>query len=140
MTFDLHTSRDVPHVFLGLLAHNETFYAHLFTKFSQLTKVPLGGLGQHPPKFTERYALFTEPTHMIAVEQLFHPAVTSIIADSFGSLTAEIADGCVYIYAEHNRPTVQLLEKMLQNGLWLAQVIDRSMVHDPYDSEPNTIK
>jgi hypothetical protein len=131
MTFDLHTSRDVPHVFLGFHSHNETFYAHLFTKFSQLTKIPLGTFGQHSSKFTERYALFTEPAHTITVEQLFHPAVTAVIGDSFGNLTAEVADGCVYIYAEHNRPTVQLLEKMLQCGLWLSQTIDASMIRDP---------
>lgn len=131
MTFDLHTSRDIPHIFLGLHAHNETFYAHLFTKFSQLTKIPLGTFGQHAAKFAGRYALFTEPAHMVTVEQLFHPAVTSIIADSFESLTAEVADGCVYIYAEHSRPSIQLLEKMLKNGLWLSQVIDSSVIQNP---------
>lgn len=128
MTIDLHTSRDLPHVFLGLHSHNETFYAHLFTKFSQLTKIPLGTFGQHSPQFTERYALYTDPTHMIAVEQLLNPAVTTIIGDSFGSLTAEIADGCVYIYAEHNHPTIQLLERMLSNGVWLAKTIDSSIL------------
>jgi hypothetical protein len=128
MTFDLHTSRDLPHIFLGLHAHNETFYAHLFTKFSQLTKVPLGMYGQHSSSFMQRYALYTEPAHMIAAEAIFNPEVTTIISESFGSLTAEIADGCVYIYAEHNRPTQQLLERMLKSGLWLSQVIDRSIL------------
>jgi hypothetical protein len=126
MTIDLHTSKDLPHVFMGLHAHNETFYAHLFTKFSQLTRVPLGTYGQHSPQFIQRYALFTEPAHMIAVEHLFNPEVTKIISESFGSLTAEIADGSIYIYAEHNRPTTQLLERMLSSGIWLAKVIDQS--------------
>ncbi len=128
MTIDLHTSRDIPHVFLGLHAHNETFYAHLFTKFSQLTKIPLGMYGQHSTSFMQRYAIYTEPAHMIVVEHLFNPEVTSIIAESFGNLTVEIADGSVYIYAEHNRPTQQLLERMLKSGLWLSQVIDKSII------------
>lgn len=128
MTIDLHTSRDIPHIFLGLHGHNETFYAHLFTKFSQLTQIPLGGFGQHSQQFMQKYALYTEPAHMVAVEQLLHPEVTKIIAESFGALTAEIADGCVYIYAEHTHPNTQLLERMLTNGLWLAKVIDSSIL------------
>jgi len=128
MTLDLHTSRDLPHIFLGLHAHNETFYAHLFTKFSQLTKVPLGSYGRHNTTFTGRYAIYTEPAHMLDAEALFNPEVTTIIGESFGSLTAEIADGCVYIYAEHSRPTQQLLERMLKSGLWLSQVVDRSVL------------
>ncbi len=133
LTVDLHTSRDLPHVFLGLHAHSETFYAHLFTKFSSLTKVPLGTYGQHSPQFVQRYALYTEPAHMIAVEQLFRPEFTKIITESFGSFTAEIADSCVYIYAEHSRPTVQLLERMLSSGVWLAKTIDHSIL-DPQEA------
>lgn len=128
MTFDLHTSRDLPHIFLGLHAHNETFYAQLFTKFSSLTQVPLGRFGQHDAQFTKRYALYTEPAHMIAAEQLFHPALTKVIAEAFGTFTAEIADDCVYLYAEHNRPTLHLLERMLKSGLWLTKAIDASLL------------
>lgn len=129
LTVDLHTSRDIPHVFMGLHAHNDTFYAHLFTKFSSLTQIPLLSSGrQYSPQFTQRYALYTEPAHMIAVEQLFHPEVAKIIAESFGSLTAEIADGSVYVYAEHSRPSIQLLERMLSSGMWLAKTIDHSIL------------
>lgn len=127
MTFDLHTSKDIPHIFLGLHAHNETFYAHLFTKFSQLTRIPLGTYGQHDAQFIQKYALYTEPAHMLRVEELFHPEVTKIIAGSFGSFTAEIADGSVYIYAEHSRPSAQLLERMFKCGLWLTKTIDERM-------------
>lgn len=135
MTFDLHTSRDIPHIFLGLHGHNETFYAHLFTKFSQLTKIPLGTFGQHVPQFMQKYAVYTEPAHMVAIEQLLHPEITKIIAESFGALTAEIADGCVYIYAEHTHPNMQLLERMMMNGLWLAKVIDSSILQTENTSE-----
>jgi hypothetical protein len=129
LTVDLHTSRDIPHTFMGLHAHNETFYAHLFTKFSSLTQVPLQTSGrQYSPQFTQRYALYTEPAHMMTVEQLFNPEVAKIIAESFGALTAEIADGSVYIYAEHSRPSTQLLERMLSSGIWLAKTIDHSIL------------
>lgn len=136
MTFDLHTPTDLPHIFMGLHTHSETFYAHLFTKFSQLTKVPLGTFGTYDQAFTSRYALYTEPAQSVATERLFNHTITKAIAEHFGSLTVEIADGCLYLYAEHQRPTITLLEKMLKNGLWLAQAIDKQEMI--YSSETNT--
>jgi hypothetical protein len=127
MTFDLHASSDVPHVFLGLHTHSETFYAHLFTKFSHLSRVPLGTFGAYDPAFVNRYAIYTEPAQSLAAERLFDQVITKTIADHFGSLTIEITEGCLYLYAEHQRPTVALLEKMIKYGVWLAQSIDAKL-------------
>jgi hypothetical protein len=124
MAFDLHSTVDIPHVFLGLHTHSDTFYAHLFTKFNQLVKAPLGTFGAYDPAFTSRYAVYTEPAQAIAAERLFDQTVTKTIGEHFGSLTVEIADGCLYLYAEHQRPSSALLEKMLKYGVWLSQAID----------------
>lgn len=124
MTFDLHTRADVPHIFLGLHTHSDTFYAHLFTKFSQLVKVPLGTFGAYDPAFVDRYAVYTEPSQAIAAQQLFDQGITAAIAKHFGGLTFELIDGCLYLYAEHQRPTQALLDKMIKYGAWLAKSID----------------
>lgn len=124
MAFDLHTVSDLPHIFIGLHTHSPTFYAHLFTKFAHLNKLPYGVFGANTPEFMERYAVYTEAAKFIATEQLLRPDVTKAIAESFGSMTIEIADGCLYVYAEHQRPSQALLDKMLKNGLWLARRID----------------
>lgn len=129
MVFDLHTTKDLPHIFLGRRNHDETFYAHLFTKFSNLTAIPTSVFSQHNRQFIEKYALYTEPAHMVAVGQLFTPEITQVIAEAFGTLTVEIADKCVYVYAEHGHPTTHLLERMLRAGLWLAQTIDQAVSH-----------
>lgn len=123
MTFDLHTKIDLPHIFLGLHTHSDTFYAHLFTKFSQLTKAQLGTFGAYDAGFMNRYSIYTEPSQAIQAEKLIDPETAAIIAH-FGSLTVEIVDGSLYIYAENQRPTSALLEKMLKYGKWLAEVVD----------------
>jgi hypothetical protein len=125
MEFDLHTKVDLPHVFIGLHAHSDTFYAHLFTKFATLTKIPLGTFGPYDPAFTHRYAIYTEPAQAVAVEQLFDRSITKTIGEQFGSLTVEITDNNLYVYAEHQRPTQALLEKMLKYGVWLAESLDQ---------------
>lgn len=124
MTFDLHTSADLPHIFVGLHTHSDTFYAHLFTKFSQLSKVPLGAFGTYDPAFTNRYAIYSEPAQLVAAQHMFNHAITKTIAEHFGSMTIEITDGSLYLYAEHQRPSIALLEKMAKYGTWLAETID----------------
>ncbi len=128
MTFDLHTSIDLPHIFVGLHTHSETFYAQLFTKFSQLVKAPLNVVSIHDPAFMHRYALYTEPAHTITAETIFTPEITKVIAENFGSFTFEIAEGTLFVYAEHQRPSTALLEKMLKQGLWLARVVDHQSI------------
>jgi len=124
MAFDLHAKIDLPHIFLGLHAHSETFYAHLFTKFSQLSRVPLGTFGSYDSTFLNKYAVYTAPAQAVAAEKLFDHATTKAIADHFGTLTVELVDNVLYLYAEHQRPNVHLLERMLKYGVWLAKVLD----------------
>jgi hypothetical protein len=124
MTFDLRTVHDIPHVFIGLHTHNETFYAHLFTKFPTLAKVPLGTFGAYDPAFVNKYAVYTAPAQSVAVERLFDQDITKTMAEKFGSFTVEITDGCLYLYAEHQRPSLALLEKMAKLGTWLSEAID----------------
>ncbi len=124
MTFDLHSPVDVPHVFMGLHTHSDTFYAQLFTKFSTLIKAPLGTFGAYDPAFVNKYALYTEPAQLVAAQRLFDQDIAKTIAAHFGSLTAEIVEGSLYLYAEHQRPSMALLDKMIKYGVWLAQSID----------------
>ncbi len=123
MAFNLQVAVDLPHVFIGLHTHSETFYANLFTKFSDLHKIPLGTLGVHDQAFTDRYAIFAQPAKSLEVEQLFDPSITKAIADHFGSLTLEVTDNQLYVYAQQP-PTQALLETMIKYGTWLAETIE----------------
>lgn len=124
MQFDLHTAKDIPHIFLGLHSHSEMFYATLFAKFNTLQRAPLGTFGMYDTSFTDRYAIYTTPAESLTVERLFDTEMTKVMAQHFGSLTVEISDGCLYIYSDHTRISRNLLETMLQNGIWLAKHID----------------
>ena len=124
LTLDLHHGQDVPHVFMGLTTRHDTFHAHLLTKLSHFAKIHVGVLGQYDGAFTKRYELYAKPEQALTVERLFTPAITRAIATSFGHLTLEIDNGTLYMYAEGQRPTTALLEKMLQCGVWMARIAD----------------
>jgi hypothetical protein len=129
MTFDLHTSIETPHVFVGSHAHSETFYAQLFTKFSHLAKVPFDESSAHSKEFTKKHTVYTKPDQILHTEQLFSPALTKVIGEQFGTLAIEVYERTVYIYVENHRPTTPLLESMLAKGIWLAKSIDIQEEH-----------
>lgn len=124
MTFDLHTSAELPHVFVGSHNHSETFYTQLFTKFSHLAKVPIEESDDHSPEFTKKHTIYTKPDQILRAERLFTPTLTHVIGEQFGTFAIEIYDQTVYVYVENHRPTNALLESMLTKGLWLAKSID----------------
>lgn len=125
VAIDLHTTRDIPHAFLGTKTHTDTFYSQLFTTFASLRKVPLGALGPHHPDFTAHYDVYTAPSHALLIEQLLPPEITQKIGAHFRPLAIEIADQVLYIYADNHHPSSSLLHSMVQNGLWLAAEIDQ---------------
>lgn len=125
MTLDLHVSQDLPHMFLGLHTHGDTFYAHVFTKFSQLSKVSLTGLGMYEGIFSSRYQLYAPIAQHLIAQRLFNQDVAKKVIEEFGTVTLEISEGVLYVYAEHQRPTQALLERMMKCGLWLAKKLDQ---------------
>lgn len=124
MTFDLHQSVDLPHVFLGSHSHNDTFYAQFFTKYAHFAKVDLEQTGAYDHGFLKKYSLYAKADQSLSAERLFHPTLAKAVAEQFGSLTVEIHEGTVYLYAEHQRTSTALLEGMLTRGLWLTRIID----------------
>ena len=125
MEFDLLAAKHLPHLFVGLHSHSESFYMQLFTKYPQLRSLILGALGTHKAEFLQKYRVYGSPAQAIEIEQLLSPLVTEMVSKHFGSLAVEIIDSSLYIYAENHTLSMQLLEAMLKNGRWLADHIDR---------------
>lgn len=124
LQFDLHTKIELPHVFIGLHSHSESFYQQLLTKYSHLRPLSLGALYQQVPTFTSHYRVFGQPAMHIDIETLLTSSVGEVFVTNFGALAAEIVDGSLYIYSEKAQLTKPLLEAMIKNGTWLAGHID----------------
>ena len=127
--FDLHASRELPHIFLGHNQHSANFYETLFTKFSRLQKVAVGTFGAYHSSFVQHFSIFTEPAESLAAERLFDQTTAATIAVHFGSLSIEVAENCLYLYTEQVYVSTKLLDTMLKNGLWLAGQLDKNAEH-----------
>ncbi|MGK2896253.1 MAG: hypothetical protein ACSLEY_01440 [Candidatus Saccharimonadales bacterium] len=130
LEINLHTSQDLPHVFVGRHTHTEGFYRQLFTKFPALRSIRLGTIEAYSGQFLSMYRVYTRPTNTVEVEKLLTPLITDMMSKHFGDLAFEIAHKSLFIYSEGNQLRHALLEAMLKNGVWLAKQID-----EPYQTE-----
>ncbi len=118
LSIDLNSTVDLPHLFIGLKSHNETFRAMFATKFSRMQDASYLFVPED-----SRYSVYVTPTDLEYARTLFSDDVLQKILQHFGHLTIEISNNSLYIYSENQRTTKSLLDTMLQNGLWLASII-----------------
>ena len=124
LQFDLHSTTDLPHLFIGLHSHSESFYRQLFTKYSHLRPLPIGAMRTYDPTFISQYRVYGHPAEHLQVENLLGEVVDKVFVQNFGSLAIELHEGSLYVYSESKSLTPQLLEAMIKNGVWLARHID----------------
>lgn len=126
--FDLLEAHDLPHIFVGMHTHSESFYMQLFTKYPELRHIAMGATHAYPAEFLHKYRVYCRPGNQVSVESIISSLVTEMVSKHFGSLAIEIVDTSLYVYAENHRLTTQLLEAMIKNGRWLADHIDTQFI------------
>lgn len=122
MTFDLHTSYELPHIFIGHRRVRELLAA----KYSHLTPLIVGVHNPHDKGFTDQYVISSDISRAAEVELFIAPELTSAIQQNFKDYAIEILDGTVYLLATDAQPSRPDLERMLTNGLWLTKKLDET--------------
>jgi hypothetical protein len=90
-----------------------------------MKEVNLGTFEEYSPEFTSRFSLYSQPSASIQIERLFPADVARVLGAHFWPLSAEQHDGVLYIYSDEQRISSNLLDTMLEDGLWLAAHLDR---------------
>lgn len=119
-TIDLHTKQSVPHMYVGHKSRDAQFAA----SYEQLMPLSIGHFGTYSRQFLNEYTVYGKATHALEIEQYITPQVAEVIASHFRGASFEVEDSTVFLYVESEHPSEALLEKLLSNGLWLAEVID----------------
>lgn len=120
VTIDFKSSYDIPHCYIGHSSRTSVFAS----SFEQLVPLPLNTLAAYPAAFLNNYTMYAKPTHAIELESIIIPQITEVIVSHFKHASIEIEDGSIYLYIESEHPTEVLVEKMVSNGIWLAEAID----------------
>ncbi len=124
ITIDLQSSIELPRVYVGHKSRELLYEAS--GGILPAIYVPLQA--QYPHKFQGEYVIHGKPTHAVEVGEIINAEAAQVIGEHFGGASVEIEDNTMYLYIESQRPTEALLEKMLSNGLWLAETMDTAMV------------
>ncbi len=120
VTIDLHTVRDIPHLYIGHKSRDSVFRA----AFERLHTLDVGAYASYPANFLKQYNVFGRPTHALTIESIITPSVADVITAHFSQASFEIEDNTLFLYIESKRPSEALIEKMIANGVWLAEAID----------------
>jgi hypothetical protein len=125
MQIDLTAAEPLPHTFLLPIDPHQS-YDKLFRAYSSLQAVNTMLTGAHSPEFHGRYQLYTAPTHAMAIEEFFTPAVTQQIATRLWPHAVEIADNKLYLYTSEESLTATTLDSAVESALWLARTLDKN--------------
>lgn len=125
MTFDLKTMRDLPHMLVSSPLHQNSLQRQFNTKFSTKRLLTLGHTQEYDAGVLSHFRVYAKPADLAAVENIITPKVSTILAEHFKGLSFEISRQVLYVYSEHTHATKSLLEAMLKNGRWLAEIIDQ---------------
>lgn len=126
MEFDLQTTADVPHFFIGSSKHGNGFHELLETKYPTLQAMTLGATEEYPASFTSYFSSYVTPAHAVTMERLVTPEIAETIADHFKGIVMEVTEQALYLYSEKSSLSADLLDTMLQNGVWLAKQLDKN--------------
>jgi hypothetical protein len=124
MAVDLHQERDLPHIFINVREHGELLHERMLTSLPSFREIPPVSLPDHSKEFIQHYRVFTPPAQFVRAAQLLPPAITKVIDSHFAPFAIEITSDCVYIYADQQRLTMQVLDILLKDAIWLAKHID----------------
>lgn len=119
MTFDLHTSYDVPSMFISFRQRHEL----IESKYVNLHELPMIH-SEVAQSFVKRWRLFAKIEQALEVQSLLNDAVLAGISNHFDHLAIEVSGDTVYVYSNLKHPTRAQLERQLSNGLWFSQQLD----------------
>ncbi len=124
MSFDLLTEKPIPHFFIQSNNKKDQAYDALFSTFPNMKPIIFGTFESYSSDFASRFSVFTRPTKSVEIEHMIDAKTAMTLAAHFWPFSAEQHDNVLYIYSNSERITIEMLDTMLESGLWLAGHID----------------
>jgi hypothetical protein len=125
--FELKTPTAIPHFFVSSNNTDQKPYVPLLSTNPNLKEVVLGNIEMYDKDFTTRFTVYCQPSKSLDIYEIITPELARVVAAHFWPLRVEQYENTLYIYSTHEKITSSLLETMLENGLWLAGQIDKTV-------------
>lgn len=127
MSFDLHSHRNLPFIFIGTRQQSHAFYAKLFTSHRDVRHIDTSYLSA-PTHFSSHYTVIASPAEQLALARVLTTPITATMAKYQHPFAIEIFEDTLYVITESRQTSESQLVKMLHYGLWLARHIDQQVI------------
>jgi hypothetical protein len=114
---------NMPHIFIDNRA-NGSPYGGLLMSALRLPEISWRNFSADD-KFSKAFAVYAKPQSIQEVQDTLTPEVQTMLMTHFPTFDYEFQDDKLIIYTGNDKMSVQLLDRMLRVGLWLARDVDR---------------
>lgn len=127
LEIDLKRTRHAPYIFLGTKQLSRAFYAKVLVSHRDVRYLQLESLHSHASTFHGTYALVASPASQPVLHGLFDDETIHTIAAHKYPFTIEVEGDSLILFTEAEKPSEQLIDKLLHYGLWFAKKIDETI-------------
>ena len=128
LQIDLHTTTNMPYMFIGTKQQSKAFYARLLNTHRQLGYLPVDSGADRTHQFHSHYVVLLSPAEVPAVHTLLNDHVVDTIAAHNYPFAIEIEGDSLTVITDALKPSKQLMDQLLHYGLWFAKEIDSKFV------------
>lgn len=125
---DLNIRKDIPHIFIAPHNIDITVYDRLFMVYPALKPIDLAQPDHNYSEFNDHYTIYARPAVSELCKGIFSPSTTKHMVGRLWPFAIETHHGKLYLYTDEHPITKELLEQIINQGLWLAKVFDNTEV------------
>lgn len=126
LEIDLKKARNAPYIFVGTKQQSKAYFAKVLTSHRGVAHLQLHGTEQ--PRFHSNYVIIGAPSDLPKLYELFDQEVITKMAAHAWPFAIEVEDDTLILSTLADKPSEQLMNKLLHYGLWFARQIDSKLV------------
>lgn len=126
LEIDLKHAHGLPFTFIGTKQQTKAHYARVLTSHRGVAHVHMPSYDSAHP-FNAHYAVIAPPNELPRIQTLLDTPTIDRMSSHAYPFAVEIEDDTMIVITDAQKPSEQLLDKLLHYGLWLAKHIDETM-------------
>lgn len=128
LEIDLKRAHGLPFIFIGTKQQSKAYYARVLTSRRGIAHLQLQTPKGQSPDFHSNYALIASPNDLPLIYSLFDDETLDMMGKHKWPFSIEIEGDSIILVTDAEKPSEQLIDKLLHYGLWFAKRIDEKLV------------
>lgn len=126
LEIDLKHARELPYLFVGTKQQSKAYYARVLTSHRGVAHLQFHSKAH--AGFGGNYVVIASPNDLPLLERLFDDETVAMMAAHKWPFSLETDGDSIILTTLAEKPSEQLIDKLLHYGLWFAKRIDEKLV------------